>query len=178
MKRSITEIGMGSGGLADKPGDSSQGPWGSRMKWSPNSGGPSATPGQSRNPRLHPDEEAALAGSGLGTADDFIEDPSMGDPTISDEAGGTVPITQRNPSQLGGQGRYPLGKPDLGGSMMTPGDVDSIIQQIRAEQALPPHKQNSAKIAQLKAEATRMMAQEESLRIQRRADQLLPRVNS
>ncbi len=182
MKRSIQEIGTES---SFDP-EAGPNPWANRMKWKPHG-----------NPLLHPDEEAALADpDALPTADDFIDEPPGSTTTIGNPAAAHVtPINQQpeNPRfgwKPGDQGssQRPVNprfqwKPEGGGAVEKPsmnymgrGDVDAIMQQIKAEEALPPHKQNAAKISQLKAEAMRMMSREESRRIQRQADRLIPRV--
>ena len=55
-------------------------------------------------------------------------------------------------------------------------DIDAIMAQIEAENALPPHKKNAAKISALKQQALDMMKQLESRWVQREADRLLPRL--
>jgi hypothetical protein len=56
------------------------------------------------------------------------------------------------------------------------GDLDALIARIRAEEQLPPHKKNAARIAGLKQQAMELMQQEESLWVQRQANRLLPRL--
>ncbi len=55
-------------------------------------------------------------------------------------------------------------------------DIDALIARIRAEEKLPPHKKNAARITALKQQALDMMKQLESLWVQRNADRLLPRL--
>lgn len=57
-------------------------------------------------------------------------------------------------------------------------DVEAIMQRIRDEEALPPHQQNSARISALKQQALEMMRRLESVRLQRRANELLPKLES
>lgn len=56
-------------------------------------------------------------------------------------------------------------------------DIDAIMAQIKAEDELPPHKKNAAKIFALKQQALDMMRQQESQWVQSEADRLLPRLD-
>lgn len=154
MKRSLQEIGME--GFEDEPQPPKKSPWAGRMKWKPNG-----------NPLLHPDEEAALA-AGQGAEVPIQQRPARPAPA-------TKPTTPQHPrfqwKPEGGQ----VEKPNL--RFMTSADVDAIMKAVRDEEAKPPHQQNAATLARLKAEAMRMMAREESQWVQRTADKMLPRVD-
>jgi len=150
--------------------------WAGRMKWKPHG-----------NPRLHPDEEAALAQGQPGdmpeptdiSADDLLDRPPTVAPHVSnvqpvrgglEEPGTAVPIRQKS--------RFDLPKPQMEPMRFAgAADIDRLMAEIKAEEAKPPHQQNAAKIAQLKADAMELMSQEESQRVQRMADRLIPRVD-
>lgn len=55
--------------------------------------------------------------------------------------------------------------------------LDAMMQRIKDEEALPPHKQNAARIAAMKQQALEMMKRLEALEVQRQADRLLPRID-
>lgn len=133
------------------------------------------------NPRLHPDEEAALGGQSPGediptAADTLLDDPQDIPVNASPEAAQTVPIYQR-PSRPQRFDPGALGAPNLGPPATT-ADYQQVIQALRAEEAKPPHQRNEAAIARLKAELQRSMGQEEALWVQSAADRLLPRLES
>lgn len=67
----------------------------------------------------------------------------------------------------------PVNQPPM--RYMSNQDVEPLIQRIRDEEGLPPHQQNSARISAMKKQALEMMKRMESVKLQRRADQLLPR---
>jgi hypothetical protein len=69
----------------------------------------------------------------------------------------------------------PAEKPEL--RYLSQQDLDALLDRIKAEEALPPHKKNAARIAALKKQAMEMMKRLESLWVQRQADKLLPRIN-
>lgn len=56
-------------------------------------------------------------------------------------------------------------------------DLDALLDRIKAEEALPAHKKNAARINTLKRQALLLMKQMECLWVQRNADRLLPRLN-
>ena len=171
MKQSIQEIGMNS--TFDEP-EAPGGKWAGRMKWKPQG-----------EPELPPAADLS--------ADDLLDSPGV---TASPEAAGTAPINRpRSGARFswtpGDSGEVPIQgkphpnprfnwKPEGGGPVektsmryASSQDIDTLIQAIRDEEALPPHQQNAAKIARLKAEATELMSQEESLKVQHLADRLL-----
>lgn len=184
MKQSLQEIGMGD--IA--PEQRGPNPHGNRMKWKPGQ-----KPGQG-NPLLHPDEQAALGE--LPSADEFIDDPSAS-MTVDPDLAGVEPVQgepkplQSNPRFNWKEGdpgipsknqpkprfRWRAGlrspeKPDMG--MDFGAAIDELKQQLSAEENAAPHLRNNGKIARLKSEIMSMMAKEESLRIMRQADRLLP----
>lgn len=140
------------GGNRYKPGS-----MGARMKWKPNN-----------NPRLHPDEQAALAGAQPGGPE---EGPPIRMPgEVKNSIRGELAQQRRfkwTPDQVQPQRPTPAQPAAASG-------LDQIMQQIKDEEARPPHQQNSATIARLKAEAMRLMQQGESLWVRRQADRLLP----
>lgn len=69
----------------------------------------------------------------------------------------------------------PQEKPQL--NYMGQNDLDAILDQISAEEALPPHKKNAAKIGALKQQAQEIARRLESLWVQHHADLALPRLD-
>lgn len=151
--------------------------WSGRMKWKPHG-----------NPRLHPDEEAALAQGQPGdmpeptdiTADDLLDAPPTVAPHVSNvqpvrgnlgEPETQIPIRQ---VPAGHKSRFTLPKPQMEPMRFAgTADIDRLMAEIKAEEAKPPHQQNAARIARLKADAMELMQGES---IKRQADRLLPRI--
>ncbi len=68
----------------------------------------------------------------------------------------------------------PVNEPPM--RYMSNQDVEALLQRIKDEEKLPPHQQNAARISAMKKQALEMMRRMESLRLLRRADQLLPKL--
>lgn len=94
--------------------------------------------------------------------------PGAGRMGWNPEAPNAVPIQKMNTGRFS----LPAEKPDM--VYASQQDLDTLIAQIRAEEQLPPHKINQARIASLKREAMELMGQMESAWIQQHADKLLP----
>lgn len=168
MKRSIQEIGMGT--YNEPPGPpSGKNPWSGRMGWKP--GG---------KPRLSDEERAQLGPPGDLTADDLLDTPT----TASPAADAVKPLKPSLGDEGEGEGNVPIKGSRFG---WTPGgegaakppkaSLAELLAEIKAEQAKPTYEQNAARLARLKAEALELMSQEESRRVQRQADRLIPPVN-
>lgn len=56
-------------------------------------------------------------------------------------------------------------------------DLDALLARIKGEEALPPHKKNTARISALKRQALEMMKRLESRWVEWKADLLLPRID-
>lgn len=196
MKRRLDEISMGDW---EDPGQQppKRNPHAGRMQWKPHG-----------NPRLHPDEEAALAqsqpptdmpGPTDVTADDLLDmppttvDPKAAGvqplkPSMGDEPPQKVPIKMPDHiknelrKEIGHKRRFhwtPTGydTKSHGGPVNLnyagAADIDRLMAEIKAEEAKPPHQQNAARIAKLKADAMELMQGES---VKRQADRLLPRI--
>jgi hypothetical protein len=129
--------------------------WAGRMNWKPQA-----------NPRLHPDEEAAL-----GADQPERSTPLRG--TANPKHG--MRFHWRPPEEpvAPGEVQRPRGGPVNLEPMTSSADLQRIIQALRAEEAKPPHQRNEAAIARLRAEANELLSTEESLWVQRQADRLL-----
>jgi hypothetical protein len=84
-----------------------------------------------------------------------------------------VPINFNQTSRFQLQRPEPAAPPQF----MAQGDLDAILDQIAAENALPPHKKNAAKINALKQQAQEIAKRLESLWVQKSADEMLPRID-
>ena len=142
--------------------------WANRMSWRP-----------SGNPRLHPDEEAALAANQPGGEVPIRQGPGkpgigMGPKRAAWRPGDEPAVPSRFRWQPGGgqSARSGVGPAKLE-PMAGEGDVQQLIQALRAEEAKPPHQQNAATIARLKAEITELQSTMESRWVTRQADRLL-----
>lgn len=69
----------------------------------------------------------------------------------------------------------PAEKPQL--TYMKPVDLDTILDQIKSEMDLPPHKKNAARINALKQQAQEIARRLESQWVQQNADAMLPRLD-
>ena len=152
------------GQLFDEPEGSGRGknPWFNRMKWKPEAGDTEIPPGTEVTADELLDAPDVEAGPEVKDVKPVGQKPGGGGSRFNWTPTGQAATSQVGPMKLGKE--------------MTGQDIDMILQMIRDEQALPPHKQNAARLSQLKAEALRMMGQEESLKIQRAADCLIPAV--
>jgi hypothetical protein len=68
----------------------------------------------------------------------------------------------------------PAEKPQL--NYLQQGDLDALLDQIKAEEDQPPHMKNSARIAAMRQQAMELMRRLESKWVQRNADRMLPRL--
>lgn len=88
------------------------------------------------------------------------------------QAGLNIPIQHKQQSP----DRFSMKRPELPKMDFAP-DLDALLAQIKAEEALPPHKKNQAKISQLKQQAREMFKRNESDWVEMNADLLLPRID-